>query len=155
MGKDWLNIRIKTEPAKIKYVTGQVEAFAEQAIGTYFFQFMQKMMPEAVDVMQNYIRYQAGKTTKTGKPGRVVTGTMWESVKWRQVSTGKKGYYRFELGWLDGKPGYSIFQEQGTKSGVIGMNALGYTLEWLRNEVVLLGRGSSKAVRTRNAKWKF
>lgn len=150
---NWIDIRVQTEQAKIKYVKSEIEGFAEKAIGPYFFQFMQSMMPEAVDVMQSYIRYQAGKTTKTGKPGRVETGEMWEQVTWRQIPTGKKGFYRFELGWLNGTPGYAIFQEQGTRNGVVAMDSIGFTTMWLRSELKLLGRGTD-ALKFSNARWR-
>ena len=80
---NWGKARVATEPGKMKYVQGQVEGFAEKALGPYFFQFMQKMMPEAVDVMRNYLEARPNWTPTGEKrkamggngPGRVDTGT--------------------------------------------------------------------------------
>ena len=158
---NWGKARVATEPGKMKYVQGQVEGFAEKALGPYFFQFMQKMMPEAVDVMRNYLEARPNWTPTGEKrkamggngPGRVDTGTMRDAISWKQIPTGVKGYYKFRVGWVNSEPGYAIFQEQGTKSGVKAMNSIGYTTEWLRQEVELLGRGRS-AIRTRVSHWK-
>ncbi len=158
---NWGKARVKVEPAKMKYVQGKIEGFADKALGPYFFQFMQKMMPEAVDVMRHYLEAKPN-WTPTGEarkarggdgPGRVDSGDMQRAISWRQVPTGIKGYYRFQLGWVNGEPGYSIFQEQGTKNGVKGMNSIAYTTDWLEREAALMGRGNS-AIRSRVSRWR-
>lgn len=158
---DWGAVKMGTEQSKLKYVQSLIEGYAEKSIGPRFFQFMQSMMPEAVDVMKNYLN-ERPNWTETGQkrksaggngPGRVDTGTMRDAISWKQIPTGRKGYYRFRVGWITGEPGYAIFQEQGTKNGVKAMNAIGYTNEWLRAEIALLGRGSN-SVRTTNFRWK-
>lgn len=158
---NWGSARVKTEQSKMKYVQGLIEGYAEKAIGPYFFQYLQSMMPEAVDVMQQYLN-ERPNWTETGikrramggnGPGRVKSGDMQRAISWRQIPTGRKGYYKFQVGWVNGEPGYAIFQEQGTKNGIKAMNAIGYTTEWLRNEIALMGRGN-RAIRTTTARWK-
>lgn len=149
----WVKVRIKTEPAKMRFVQSRVMGYPEEATQKYFFQAMQSVTASAADIMRNYIEYQAGKTTKTGRKGRVVSGAMRDGVKW----TGEKlagGKYRFRFGWINGTPGYAIFQEQGTKNGIVAMNALGYATEFLRNELRLLGHSRKSFRATAASRWK-
>jgi len=161
---NWISIRVKTEPAKMKHVKGRIEGFPQQAIGKYFFQQLQSMTASGADVMKNFIGPQGHPSVRTNTgherkarggngPGRVDTGLMRDSIKW----TGRKlgnGNYRFEFGWLNGTPGYAIFQEQGTKNGVRAMNSIGYATEFMRNELRMLGQNRAASRAVRNAQWR-
>jgi hypothetical protein len=156
MAKNWLGIRVKTEPAKMRYVQGRIAGFPEEAIQKYYFQALQQLAAETVDVMKNYIEYSPDVRTPTGEArgakGRVKSGEMRDAIKWSGRKVGK--VYRFEIGWLDGRPGYAIFQEQGTKNGVKAMESIAYALEFARREVQMMGE-NPRAMRTRrNDRWK-
>lgn len=145
MGKNWLPIRIKTEQAKMKHVVGTIEGFPKEVTQKYYFQALQSIAASAADIMRNYIRYSPVIATKTGKgdtppraKGRNKTGNMADHVKWRLVESERGKRYKFNVGWIDGEPGYAIFQEQGTKNGVVGMNAIGYATDFVKQELKLL-----------------
>lgn len=160
---DWIKIRVKTEPAKMKYTKGRIQGFASEAMGKYFFQQLQGMTASGADVMRNFISSHPSVRTRTGAerkarggngPGRVDTGLMKDSIKWRYVGKGANGNYRFEFGWINGTPGYAIFQEQGTKNGVRAMNSIAYATAFMRNELQLLGQSRRATRLTRNAQWR-
>lgn len=131
----------------MRFVQARLAGFPEEVVMPRYFQFLQREVANAAEIMRSYIEgHNFGD--KNG-PGRVKTGKMRDSVKWEGRKDGK-GIYRFRLGWLDGTPGYAIFQEQGTRNGVIAMNALGYTMDFLRTEIRLLGV-SSKGFRATKA----
>jgi len=162
MGKDWIRIRVKTEPAKMKYVKGRIEGFGEEAMGKFFFQQLQSMTASGVDVMKNFISSHPSVRTRSGAerkarggngPGRVDTGLMKDSITWKGYKISKRRY-RFEFGWLDGTPGYAIFQEQGTKNGVKAMNSIAYATAFMRNELQLLGQSRSATRLVRNTQWR-
>lgn len=136
---DWLPIRIKTEPAKMKHVQNRIAGYPEEVMTKRYFQLLQRTTAAAADVMREYIAtHDFGD--KNG-PGRVDSGKMRDSVKW-EGRKDAKGVYRFRFGWINGTPGYSIFQEYGTKNGVVGMDALGYAAEFFRKELRLEGVSS-------------
>lgn len=62
-------------------------------------------------------------TAKSGKRGRVDTGTMRDSVD-SAVTVDRKDLVRSEFGWLGQTPFYAKFQELGTDQGIEGMYAL-------------------------------
>lgn len=151
---DWLPIRIKTEPAKLRYVKSRIMGYPEEAMGKYFFQQLQMVTASAADVMKNFIMQD--KNTKkyetTGVKGRRKTGAMIDAITWRGSKIGK-GKYRFEFGWLDGRPGYAIFQEQGTKNGVRALNSLDYATNFAKQELRLLGQNPAAFRATRASRW--
>jgi len=70
-------------------------------------------------------------TTKTGlaraargegQAGRIVTGKMLNVID-QEIRT-NKNRITMRFGWLNGRPGYSFFQEYGTSNGVPAMHAL-------------------------------
>lgn len=156
MAKNWFDIRVKTEPAKIKHVVGQIRGYPEFAFQKYYFQSLQQLAAEGVDVMKNYIEYDPKVRTKTGEArgakGRVKTGEMRDAVKWSGGKVGKN--YRFDIGWLDGRPGYAIFQEVGTKNGVKAMESIQYTLDFMRRELKMMGQNPRAYRTSRNSPWK-
>lgn len=157
---DWLPIRIKTEPAKMKHVQARIEGFPEQAVEKFLFQRLQSITAMGADVMRNYIKYERRLVTKTGlarvaKGGKYATRVdserMVDSVKWEGRKVGNK--YKFRFGWIDGEPGYSIFQEHGTSNGVVGMESLAYAMEFVRRELHLLETTRSAYKTTKASPW--
>ena len=162
MSKDWMPIRIKTEPAKTQYVKNRIMGFPDEAVGKFYFQQLQSVSASAVDVMKNFITYDRSVWTETGLrrasrrggyKGRNDTGEMVSRITWRGAKVGPHKY-KFEFGWLDGEPGYAIFQEQGTKSGVKAMNSLAYAMEFARQELRLMGQNPKAFRGTRASQWK-
>lgn len=162
MAKDWLPIRVQTEGAKRQHVKSRIMGFPGEAMEKYFFQRLQSVTASAVDVMKNYITYDKRVFTDTGRvraargdgyAGRVDSGDMVNAITWRgqKISNEK---YKFEFGWLDGEPGYSIFQEHGTKNGVQAMNSLAFATEFVRAELRLLGSNPAAFRATRASQWK-
>lgn len=107
------------------------------ASGHYF----QKMQSAASSILRDtrwYIRESPETETKTGRDrkanggkyaGRYLTGKMHDSfvaTKGNGITTLNKKKVRFhvEFGWLRGMPSYTLFQEYGTRNGVVAMNAL-------------------------------
>ena len=62
-------------------------------------------------------------TAKSGKRGRIDTGTMLNEVD-SAVTVDRKDLVRSEFGWLGQTPFYAKFQELGTDRGIEGMYAL-------------------------------
>lgn len=162
MAKDWLPIRIKTEGNKKHYVKNRIMGFPDEAFGKYYFQQMQSIVASGVDVMRNFITYDRSVWTETGirratqrggYKGRNDTGKMVNAISWTGGKV-EKHKYKFELGWLDGEPGYSIFQEQGTKNGVQAMNSLAYVMEFMRQELKLMGQNPRAFRGTRASQWR-
>jgi len=155
---DWIPIRIRTESANMNKVVARIEGYPEEATQKYFFQALQSISASAADVMRSYIESNPAVFTPTGEarkasggngPGRVKTGAMRDAVKWRGGKDGKNKY-SFQFGWIDGAPGYSVFQEYGTKNGVTAMNAIQYTADFVRRELRLLGNAPT-SYKVRNA----
>lgn len=148
----WLQIRIQTEPAKLQKMQSRIIGWPEEAFIKNYFQLLQNLTATAADVMRNYIS-DAKTSTPTGiaqgRKGRVVTGEMMRGVTSnaggnRGAIKQPNGKYLFKFGWLDGKPGYAVFQEWGTSNGIKAMNAQRYASEWVRKELKLY-EVSSKA----------
>lgn len=77
-----------------------------------------------------------------GRPGRVDSEDMLKAV-WARISKVGDKSYRMDVGWLEGKPGYAIFQEHGTRTGIKAMNALNRAADYIEDEVNKLARGGS------------
>lgn len=139
MAKNWVPIRLKTERAKMKHVQARVTGWADEVIQKGYFPWLQQLMAAAADVGREYIGSAAVSTRtgqREGRRGRVKTGEMQKGFTWNYGEKVKDGdKYRFRVGWINGTPGYSIFQEHGVQGGVVGMNAIGYVTEFLRTEI--------------------
>jgi len=140
---DWAAIRVQTEPDKLKYVSQKLSAYTTDYIGKYYFQKLQQVAALAADVGRNYIEYSPSVRTPTGEArgakGRVLTGEMRDNFKASVVSIQARTKYSVTLGWLDGRPGYAIFQELGTSNGIKAMGAVRFTAEFFRLEMQLSG----------------
>lgn len=161
-GRGWVDIRVNAEPAALRNLKNRIMGFPEETMTKFYFQRLQSITASAVDVQKNYIAYDKRLYTETGKrraalggngPGRIDTGKMVDGIKWRGRKVGK-AKYQFDFGWLDGTPGYSIFQEHGTKNGVKAMDSLGYAAQFVRTELRLLEENPKGYRVTRAAGWK-
>lgn len=123
----WEDIRFKTERANINAVVNNIKTYPERVSEKYFEAFRQAA-ENGAEVMRETIRNSTTKTGEKraaagrGEAGRIETGRMLElvGVTVRELT---KDRYSMSVGWRRGKPGYAIFQEQGTKS-IQAMGAL-------------------------------
>lgn len=138
----------------MRNVQAKIEGWPNEAFVKYYFQALQSLTAEAARVMKDYIASSAVSTDTgqaQGREGRVKTGTMKDGIK-SNASGGRGGIkqnnkYLFLFGWLDGTPGYAIFQEWGTRNGITAMNSQRYAAEWARKELKSLGKGRVSSAR--------
>jgi hypothetical protein len=149
----WFEVRTAFEPSAMKYAQQKIYGHPEKVFTTYYFQELQSLTAAAADVQRNYINTKPN-STPTGVarvaaggngPGRVDTGEMRDAIKWsaRKVSPKR---YEFKFGWINGVPGYSIFQEYGTSHGIKGMHSIQYAREFALAEIKFMksgGRGTT------------
>lgn len=153
----WLDVRTKYEPSAMKHAVASIYGHPDQVMEKYYFQKLQQIVAAGADIQREYLNSRPNYT-KTGQkrkaaggngPGRIDTGTMKDGIKWSSQKTAK-GRYDFKFGWINGTPGYSIFQEYGTANGIQGMGSLAYALEFVRKEIKYLNNGG-KGTTTRSA----
>jgi hypothetical protein len=148
MGKNWFEIRVKTEPSAMKNVVSRIEGFQKEAADKYFFQMLQSISAAAADVGRQYIA-SAKVSTPTGeaagRKGRIKSGDMQAGFKNDGGHKTGDGKYEFHFGWNDGTPGYSIFQELGTKNGITAMHALQYARQFAAAELKLRSKNAKAA----------
>lgn len=145
MGKDWLNIRVKTEASKFDAVRSKIQGWPEEVAKEVYWPMLQEIGRQGRDYIRAII---LSSTTPTGEqrarnggngPGRVKTGQMFDKVSSRARER-KTGFSLF-VGWAEGRPGYSIFQELGTRNGVIGMNAIAQAEEYMLSQLRAMAAG--------------
>lgn len=135
----WMTVRTKTERARFDSVRSKIMGYPEKVAKERYWPQLEQIAQDGVD----YIRYIiATSETRTGQEranrgmgaaGRIDSGDMFDKVGAR-IRERKTGFSAF-VGWIYGKPGYSIFQEQGTKRGVQGMHALEQAREYMLSEL--------------------
>lgn len=125
----------------------RVSRAPEEIFVKYYYRELVKIVFQARKIMLGIIDTAP---TKSGKKGRNDTGTMRKGV-WARVGKSDKGRYRAEVGWLTGRPGYAIFQEHGTRTGIIAMNALQAANDYVAQEMDKLASGGYKY--SRNVQW--
>lgn len=145
MAKDWFNIRVKTEASAFNAVRNKIMGWPEEVAKEVYWPMLQQVGRDGRD----FIRYIIlDSTTPTGEerarrggngPGRVNTGNMYNAVSSRARER-KDGFSLF-VGWADGRPGYSIFQELGTRNGVVGMNAIQQAEEFMLSQLRAMAAG--------------
>lgn len=124
------------------------QGVAEASAGT-FFNYMQKVASQAYSTTKDYIKNGAVTPTgvRRGSPrGRYETGAMYDAfIGTPGGGNTAKGTmkFRFEMGWLRGMPNYTLFQEYGTRNGIVAMDAIGYGRDMLA-EALLANLAKSK-----------
>lgn len=134
MGKDWLAIRTKTEVSKYDAVRNVIQGWPEQVLYKVYQPQISQIAARGAGVIREIIR--TDHNTQKEEPGRIKSGDMLKGVHYR-VRERKKGFSMF-VGWTDGVPGYSIFQEHGTKNGVRAMNSLEASREQMLSDLKAL-----------------
>lgn len=138
---NWLGIKVKTEAAEFNKVRTKILGWPEEVAKNVYWPELEKIGREGVALIRQII---LTSETTTGRerarrggdgPGRVKTRKMYNSVTSRARERQGNAFSLF-VGWIRGEPGYAIFQEQGTRTGIAAMNAVGqaevYMLERLR-----------------------
>lgn len=154
MSSPWIQIRIKTEPRFINAVRANIETLPDELFVKYYYQKLAGIGARSANRMRRTILASTTRTGErrvkkgTGIAGRVSGKTpagqksMYDSIGWHITKHGKN-HYTLQVGWLDGTPGYAIFQEQGTSNGVAAMHALRDATEYARSEIAKLSRGGT------------
>lgn len=141
----WFDIRVKTERQKFDAIRSIIRTWPTEVAREVYFPELEKIANNGKEYMRYII---LASETDTGRaraaqggngPGRVDTGTMYDSVRAR-VNVNKNSFSAL-VGWLDGRPGYAIFQEHGTKNGVKGMEAVQQAQEYMLSEIRKLKAG--------------
>lgn len=139
----WLDIRVKTEQRHIDSVVSTIESLPDEIFVKYYYQKLRGIAARGARTIRHIIDTDTNTKNfeERGKVGRNgATGRMRDGVGWEVKKIGQH-HYTFRVGWLDGTPGYAIFQEQGTKRGVQAMNAIAQAQEQMLSEIRQLTSG--------------
>ena len=125
---------------EITHLEKRVRTHLEDAVIPYYFQKMQSITFYARQKGQEAIKTAVNNVKS--EPGRYETGAFLDGFT---LDNGKKTgnkQYEFKIGWLNGKPDWSSYQELGFKhtSGmyVTGADALGEAERYIQSEVAKL-----------------
>jgi len=145
-----LHIRVKTEAANLNAVRSKIRGWPQHVARTVYWPQLNRITAEGVALGQEIIRTSYTPTGKSraargaGEAGRIDTGNMIKSFTARNRETAGESFSSF-VGWIYGKPGYSIFQELGTRNGIVGMNAIGQVQEYMLSEIRKMAKGRFEA----------
>lgn len=140
---NWFDIRIKTEGTSFDAIRTIIRAWPDTVFDDTYAPALEKIAESGVEFMRFVILDSATETgiARAGAggngPGRVDTGTMFDSVT--SKINANKGHFAALVGWLNGTPGYAIFQELGTSHGIEGMGALIQAREYMLSQIQALG----------------
>lgn len=157
-GHGWMSIRISGDGKEIEKLAAAVVRKPEEIMVKYYFQQVQRIVFEARRLMLEII---TRAETETGKlraarggngPGRIKTKKMIDAVWARAYKNGSGGVVG-TVGWLNGRPGYAIFQEHGTRTGIVAMDALRQAGDYIEREMDKLGKGGFKYRRNTDWNW--
>lgn len=148
MAKEWASIRTKTEAKAFDAVRARILGYPEKVAEEVYWPALQSIASEGVTTIRQIILSSTTPTgearaAKGGKPGRYDTGNMFKNVRMR-LRKRAKGFTAF-VGWIEGKPGYAIFQEMGTKNGVRAMEAIVTARQEMYSKIQALGKGRYSA----------
>lgn len=125
-GRSWLDIRTNGPKfaTEIKKMQTSITV-APNVIYAGYFAELQRLAWEAARVGREKIMSDRNtrKYEETGKEGRFDTGKMVGNF-WANGRKDGDRRYKIQLGYLSGQPGYSIFQEYGTRNGLRGVEAI-------------------------------
>lgn len=155
-GRSWLDIRtngakFNTELAKMRTSV----TTAPNEIFKGYFNALHRLAWEAAHVGRQKIAddTRTKKYEQTGEKGRIDTGKMINSF-WANARKEGDKKYKINLGYVAGQPGYSIFQEYGTRNGLRGVEALRAARDHFQAEVGRLGAGGRTYVQRYGWDWK-
>lgn len=142
MAKDWFNIRVKTEASKFNAVRSKIMGWPEEVAREVYWPRLEEIGNLGAEFIKNIIATDTNtkKYEQGGPPGRIDSKDMYNKVRSRARER-KQGFSLF-VGWNDGRPGYSIFQELGTKSGVQAMNSIQQSQEYMLSLLKSMATGT-------------
>jgi hypothetical protein len=140
-----------------KKLAAHIARLPNEILVTQYYREVQRIAFQARRLMLKVIEESVTETgrkrqLKGGKPGRIKSGDMHKFV-WARVFRGGNGALVAQVGWLGGRPGYAIFQEYGTRTGIVAMNALQVAGDYIEQEMDKLGRGGYKYRRKNEWDW--
>lgn len=126
---NWIPIRLKTDKANFNAVRNKIVGYPEEVFARVLEPQLVELGEGALELMREIVRTSVTPTgeeraTRGGQPGRIDTGKLINGLRSRvRMGEGKAQRFSMFVGWIDGKPGYAIFQEHGVQGGVKGMEA--------------------------------
>jgi hypothetical protein len=145
VAKNWADIRVKTEAKNFDAVRAKILGWPEEVAEETYYPQLEIIAQNGKAIIQDIILSsttptgEARRSSGGGSAGRYNTGEMYKQVRAR-VRKRVRGFSAF-VGWLEGKPGYTIFQEHGTKNGVKGMEAVSQSREYMLSRIRALAAG--------------
>lgn len=138
-GRSWFDIRVQTEVENRNAVRSKIMGWPEHVAQTMYWPALDQIGKDGAEFMRGIIVAE----------DRIDTWKMHNSVRSRPRQRAKDAYSLF-VGWIDGKPGYAIFQEHGTRAGVVAMNSVSQTQEYMLSRIKQLAslRGRTEAGNT-------
>jgi hypothetical protein len=156
-GHGWAWARLKGDGKALTKMAARISQAPDEIFVKYYYQQVVRIVFQARKLMLKTIDESttptgAARARRGGEPGRIDTGKMRKRV-WARANKTGAGRYRADVGWLDGIPGYAIFQEHGTRGGIVAMNALQIAGDYIEEEMRKLGRGGYKYRRDTDWDW--
>lgn len=156
-GHGWAWARLKGDGKALTKMAARITRAPEEIFVKYYYQQITRIVFAARQIIIKRIETATTPTGRErakrgGEPGRIESGTMKKRV-WARVNKQGSGRYRADVGWLEGLPGYAIFQEHGTRGGIVAMDALREAGDYIEAEMNKLGRGGYKYRRDTNWDW--
>jgi hypothetical protein len=119
-----------TDPEVIAQKFSAASATLGPLVGTA----VSHVVDEAAEIMrQRVLTGGVFQRAYTGGP-RIDTGAMFNSIDSHVTGTGS-GRVRGDFGFTDSPPYWTIFQEDGTRTGILPLNALAMATEHVRRTV--------------------
>jgi hypothetical protein len=143
----WLVIRTKTEGDNFNAVRSRILTWNNDVAIPYYQQKLRGVASRGAKLIRQII---IDSTTPTGEqrkeaggngPGRINSKDMYNAVGWKVSAKQARKNYSLRVGWVDGRPGYAIFQEHGTRNGVAAMNAIQQAQEQMLTEIRAMSNG--------------
>lgn len=134
----WFNIRMKTEAQNFNAVRSKIMGWPIEVLDNVYRPALEGIAAGGVAYIRSVIDTSTTPTGQRrrargeGEAGRIETGRMKQMVRAR-IRPRKDGFSMF-VGWIDGRPGYAIFQELGTAQ-IEAMNAIPQAQEWMLSEL--------------------
>lgn len=140
----WFDIRIQTEMENRNAVRNKIMGWPNEVAQEVYWPELQKIGRSAVAFQRDILLRSTTRTGEEraqhgGRPGRYKTGDMYKAIRMRANKRANNAFTLF-VGWQDGKPGYAIFQEHGTKNGVEAMDSVQQTKEFILSQLQVLSR---------------
>lgn len=151
----WLDIRVKTEARNLNAVRSRIEAWPDEVAQDIYYPAIKAIAGEGLTYMRGLIEHSRtnpsggrknGSYTVRGGSGQYARKRSGDMLRGTRVENrqGKKSLVS-TVGWVRGQPGYAVFQEFGTKNGIVAMDSISQTTEYMRGLLQALAKGRYQA----------